>query len=194
MHFRTGGSLVTLAQYDLRFVSIVVIIAFSLLQIALLMSFTRVGVFALFVGAFVFVTAALSGAALLTIQLLYPQAVVVPRLSSLMWLVVPASLASVLLFDLLLEGLLLRVLKLGGVGLSAIWIAETVMGGLFAALSLVMVARLLTAVELAAGAALLAGFVSAFVRYYLGLWIGSVGLRGDAAADLGEVMDAEELS
>ena len=185
---------VTVAEYALKFVAVVVI-AFSLLQITLLMAFTRTGIFVLFVGAFVFMTAALSGMALLAVQLLYPQAVPVPGFSSLLWLVVPASLASVVLFDLLLEGLLLRALKSKGVGLPAIWVVEAAARGPFTALALVVVARLLTGVELAVGAALTAGFADSFVRYYLGLWVGEAGLSGgDAAADLGEVMDAEEPS
>ncbi len=167
---------------------------FSLLQIALLVSFTRIGVIALFVGAFAFLTAAGSGVALLMMQVLYPQVAIVPGLSSLLWLVVPASLASVLLFDLLLEGLLLRALRAKGISLSAIWIVEAAVASLFTALSLVVTARLLVVVELAPSAALVAGFFSAFVRYYLGLWIGDAGLRGGAVADLGEVLDAEEPS
>jgi hypothetical protein len=169
---------VTLVEYALRVLAVIVI-AFGLLCVALTLLLSEAGIIALFVVAFVAVTAAGSGAALLAIDLLYPQAVDVSGFKELLWVVVSASLASVLLFDLLLEGLVLKVLRRWRMSMPAIELVEAVAQGLFTAASLVIVARLMPDAALSAGAALAAGLIGAFVRYYIGLYLGDRDFIGD---------------
>ena len=149
---------------------------FWLCYLALVLPLTRVGIMALFVAAFVVVSAVGSGAALLAIDFLYLQAVEVSGFLGLLRLVVPASLASVLLFDLLLEGLVLRVLRRWGMGMPAIEIVEVAAGGLVTAVSLAIVARLMPDAGLSAAAALAAGLIGAFVRYFVELFLSDTNL------------------
>lgn len=65
---------------------------------------------------------------------------------------------------------------------------EAFLGGVFLALSLLVVARFLPDIELSAVAALAACLTSAFVRYYLGLWIDDADFGGEFPGD----MDLEE--
>ncbi len=53
------------------------------------------------------------------------------------------------------------------------------MGGFVTAVSLAMAARLIQDAGLSVGAALAAGLIGAFVRYFAGLWIGEINLGGD---------------
>jgi hypothetical protein len=80
----------------------------------------------------------------------------------------------VLLFDLGIEGALLRLLQRMGIGTQGIGLLETIVGGLVAALSLAVIARLLPETRLSAGAALPAGLICAFLRYYVGLCLRDV--------------------
>ena len=127
--------------------------------------------FVAFAAAISAVTSAASGAALLAIGFLYPQAVAVPGLSGLLWLVIPASLSSVVLFDFWLEGWMLRILKFAGMGIPGIRIVEVFAEGVFLALALAVVAHLAPDTGLSPGAALAAGLIGALVRYFAGLYL-----------------------
>lgn len=166
-----------LVEYALKACAVLVML-WAFFSIVVILLSSELGVFVLFIGAFTALNAAGSGVALLALGALYRGAAVFSELSGLLWLVVPASLASVLFFDLLLEGLVLRTLKHLSMELSTIWIVEFILGSLFTALSLGIVAYLIPSVELAVGAALAAGLFSAFLRYYLGLWLHDVDLMG----------------
>jgi hypothetical protein len=153
------------------------------LSLATLLASNRAGFTVLFLVAFAAaisaVTSAASGAALLAIGFLYPQAVAVPGLSGLLWLVIPASLSSVVLFDLWLEGSMLRILKFAGMSISGIRIVEVFAEGVFIALALAVVAHLAPDAGLSPGAALAAGLIAAFVRYFAGLYVEDMVFSGD---------------
>lgn len=171
----------------------VVVIVFGTISAGLVLLMSAPGMMAAFVVAFASVAAVSAGATLLAIDFLYPEAVVVSGFVDLLWLVVPASLGSVVVFDFLLEGGLLALLKRTGLGLPRIWAIEAFLGGLFLALALGVTARFLSGTELGVVAALTAGLISAFVRYYLGLWLGETGLEDGLIVDSeGETDVAEQ--
>jgi hypothetical protein len=153
----------------------VFIVLGAILSLAILLATNRAGLtvllFVAFAAAISAVTSAASGAALLAIGFLYPQAVAVTGLPDLLWLVIPASLSSVVLFDLCLEGPMLRILKFAGMGIAGIRIVEVFAGGVFIALALAVVAHLAPDAGLSPGAALAAGLIGAFVRYFAGLYL-----------------------
>lgn len=179
--------MVELAEYILRVFAAIVIVV-GLVCAALVLLLSEVGVFVLFIVAFVAVTAAGSGTALLAVDSLYPRAVDVPGLLSLLRVVLLASLASVLLFDITLEGLLLRALRRLEIGMTGIGLVETIIGGFVTAVSLIIVARFMPAAELSVVAALAAGMTGAFVRYYVGLYLLDIDL-GEDDMDLDEELD-----
>ncbi|BBL80421.1 hypothetical protein RxyAA322_22750 [Rubrobacter xylanophilus] len=114
--------------------------------------------------------------ALLAIGFLYPQAVISTGLSGLLWLVVMASTASVLLFDFLIDGFVLRALRRLTPSKAWVGIGEAFAGGIVTALTLALGAHLMPGVvELSDGAAFGAGQTSAFVRYYVGLYLRDTG-------------------
>ncbi len=184
------GRVITLAECVLQVVAAIVIVV-GLICSALILLLSAPGLMALFVAAFVAVTAAGSGAALLAIDFLYPGAMDVPGPSELLWLVIPASLGSVVFFDLGLEGLMLRTLQRLGLGMPGIELIEAFAGGLFTAASLVVVAHLTLDAELSTGAALAAGLISAFVRYYIGQCSLDTDLGGGPGTDSYVDLDAE---
>lgn len=157
----------------------VVVIVVGLLCCAVVLILSEVGILALFVAAFLLATAAGSGAALLVVDFLYPETVIVSGLAGLLLLVVLASVASVLIFDLGLEGLVLRLLRRGGMDVPGIEVLEAIGGGLVTALSLAVAARVLPEAGLSAGAALTAGLTGAFVRYYVGLYLRDIEPGGE---------------
>lgn len=177
----------TLMEYVLQGVALVVVVFLSLCTLLL----TRVGRVALFVVTFAAAIAVPSGLALLATDFLYPGTGVVAGFGRLLWLVIPASVASVILFDLVLEGFVLRFLRRMGMALIRIRLLEAFLGGLFTALSLFVAAQLLPETKLYGGAALVAGQTGAFARYYLGLWLGETNFGGDEA--ILDDMDFEEL-
>ena len=179
---------VTVIEYVLKAVAIIDI-AFGAISSGLVL-LSPPGLMALFVTVLVVVTVLGCGTALLAIDSLYPQAVVVPGLPGLLWLVAPASVASVVLSDLLLEGTVLRVLRRWGMGMLRVRLVEVVLGGFVAALSLATTARLLSEAELASVAALAVGLIGAFVRYYLGTWMDSTTF-GDLAGREADFFDEE---
>lgn len=165
-------------EYVLQGLAAIVIVV-GLLCSAVVLLLSEIGIVALFVAIFAVATAAGSGVALLAIDFLYPETMAVTGIAGLLWLVVPASLASVLLFDLGLEGLVLRLLRRRGMEASGIELLEAIAGGLVTALSLAVTARVLPEARLSAGAALAAGLTGAFVRYYIGLCLRDAGPRGE---------------
>ena len=68
------------------------------------------------------------------------------------------------------------VLRRWGMGMPAIEIVEVATGGLVTAGSLAIVARLMPDTGLSAGAALAAGLIGAFVRYFVGLFLSDTNL------------------
>ena len=168
----------------------IIVIAFGVISSGLLLLLSPPGLMALFIAMLVAVTVLGCGTALLAIDFLYPQTVVVPGLPGLLWLVVPASVASVVASDLLLEGTMLRVLRRWGMSMLRVRLVEVVLGGLVTALSLATTARLLSEAELASVAALAAGLIGAFVRYYLGAWTDSMTF-GDLAGREADFFDGE---
>lgn len=172
----------TVVEYVLRTVAIVVIVV-GVISSGFVLLLSAPGLMAFFVAVLVAVTVLGSGAALLAIDFLYPHAVVVSGLPGLLWLVVPASLASVVVFNLSLERVMLRALRGWGVGLPRIRLVEGMLGSLSTALALAATARLLPAVELSLVAALTAGMIGAFVRYYFGVWMDDAVLGGVAGAE-----------
>lgn len=163
----------TALEYAMKVIAILVIV-FGTISAGLVLLMTAPGLMAAFIVAFASVAAVGAGAALLAIDFFYPEAVVVSGFIDLLWLVVPASLVSVILFDFLLEGILLALLKRTGLDLPRIWMIEAFVGGLSLALALFVAARFLPETDLSPIAALVAGLISAFVRYYVGLWFGEV--------------------
>lgn len=153
----------------------------GVLQFAILLVGTGVGVIALFVAGLTVVRAFSLGAVLLATEFLFPGTVAFSGAMGLLWLVGPASLASTVILDFGLEGLLLARLRRADLDLPRVRQIEALLGGPFLALALLVVALWLPGVELSPVAALAAGLTSAFVRYYLGLWLGET-LSGDAAA------------
>ncbi len=182
--------MITLVEHVLQVLAGAVIVI-GLVCGALVLLLSAPGLMALFVAAFVAVTAAGSGLALLAIDFLFSEAVDVSGIVDLLWLVIPASLASVLLFDLGLEGLMLRALQRLGLGMPRIEFIEAIAGGLFTAVSLVVTARLLPDAGLSAGAALAAGLIAAFIRYYVGQWFLDTKFGGEPETDSYMDLDAE---
>ena len=148
----------------------VVVIVLGSISAGLVLLLTTPGLMAAFVAVWALIATAGCGATLLAIDFLFPQAVVFPGLVGLLWLVIPAALVSATLFDLVLEGWVLTLLKRTGLELPRIWMIEAFVSGLFLALALGVTAGFLSDTHLSPAAALAAGLISAFVRYYLGLW------------------------
>ncbi len=167
-----------IAEYVLKAVAVVVILG-GLLPLVLLLLFSRVGIVLLFVAALGSVTAVGAGATLLALDFLYPRSVTVSGFTGLLWLVVPASLASVLLFDMVLEELVLRALQQRGLGMGGIRLVEAFLGGLATALALMVTARLVSGTEILTAAALVAGLISAFLTYFVGTWLRDIDFGDD---------------
>ena len=173
--------------------SLIVFLVLAIVLNLIILLLSAPGLMALFVTTFVVLRAAASGGTLLALDFLYPGAVYVAGLRELLMLVGVASLASVLLFDFGLEGLLLKALQRVGLSLPRIWGVETIVEGLVTDVMLVVAARLLTRfgpellgtseVGLSVGAALAAGLISAFVRYFLGLCLSDTNLGDEGFAE-----------
>lgn len=173
-------SIAEYAEYALKACAVLVMV-WSFFNFVVATSFTRLGLVLLFVGSSVAITGTSSGATLVAAEFLYPQTVDVGGLFALLWLSIVASLASVILFDLLIANLLQWTLTAIGVRLPAARVAEAGARSVFTALSLSVVASVSSGVDLSATAALAAGIAAAFVRYYLGLWIGDASFGEDGA-------------
>lgn len=147
-----------------------------LLNLVISLALTRVGIITLFVSAFVVVRSVASGATLLAAGFLYPEAVTFAGFFDLFLLVGVASLASVVLFDLGLEGLVLRTIRRLGTGVPQAWLGTAFVEALVTASMLLLVMNLVPGTAgLSVGAASVAGAISAFVRYYLELYLFSTG-------------------
>ncbi len=174
-------------EYVMKAVAVVVI-AVGTISAGLVLLLSVPGLVASFVLAFVLVAAVCSGTTLLATDFLFPGVVDVSGLEELLWLVVPASLASAILFDLVLEGGVLELLKRTGLSLHRIHLIEASLGGVSLGLALVVTARFLPEVG-ASPVALAAGLIAAFTRYYLGVWLDGALDVGDGAEPFDEIAD-----
>lgn len=155
----------TAVEYGLRAIAGLVVFL-ALLQIALLLIGTSVGILVLFTMCFTIVRASSSGAVLLAVDFLSPQTLNAAGLLNLLWLVGPASLLSVVLFDLTLDGPVLWLLR--RMRLNELWVGvgEVVVGGLVAALMLKGSAHFVhNAAVLPVSLALVTGIICSFVLY-----------------------------
>ena len=175
-----AGETMTLLEYAMRVVAVIVIV-FVTVSSGLVLLLTAPGLMVAFVVVFTSIAALGAGGTLLATAFLFPETVAVPGFVDLLWLVVPACLASVVVFDFFkgIPALLERT------GLPLISMIETILRGLFVALALLAAARFLPGTALSPFAALAAGGISAFVRYYVELWFVEVG-PGDEAEALDE--------
>ncbi len=159
------------AEYAVQVLVLLIILGFGIF-----MRFTRAGTEAQFFVLFALVGFALptalgSGITLAVVDFLYPQAVVVGGFAGFLWLVVLASLASTVVFDLGAESLLLRLLRRFGMSLNSIKLVEAVVGGVFIAAALYATAFFLPGADISIAATFIAGEVSAFARYFIGLYL-----------------------
>lgn len=143
----------------------------------LLLNFTERGTeiqfFVLFaVVAFAMPTAIAAGASLAFIDLLFSQAVVVDGFGELVWLVVLASLISMVVFDLVVEGRLLWMLQKLGTSRGGIRVIEEIAASLFIAAALLGASLLIPAAELSVSTILTTGLICGLVRYFLGRYFG----------------------
>lgn len=133
---------------------------------------TELGFFVLIaVIAFAIPTAIVAGVSLAVMDLLYPQGVAVGGFVDLLWMVVLASVVSMVVFDLGVEGLLLRALQKLGMGMNDIRVVEEIAASLFIALALFLVSALMPEAELSVGVVLVAGLICGLVRYMIGLYM-----------------------
>ncbi len=161
----------TIAERALQTLGAVLLLGL-LLNLAILMLFSRTGLFVLFAAVgFAIPTAVGVGATLAAVDFLYPGAVVVDGVARMLWLSALASVASTAAFDLGAEGLVLRVLRRLGLGMDGVRFVEAIVGSFFVAAALSATALLLPGAELSAGAAMAAGAVASFVRYFVGLYL-----------------------
>lgn len=165
-------------------IAAVVAIVVGLVSSGLVLLLSAPGLMAAFVVAWTLVAAVGSGTTLLAIDFLFPGAMDVSGLTGLLWLVVPASLASATLFDLVLEGGVLALLKRTGLDLRRIHLIEAFVGGVFLGLALVVTARFVPGVGVSPAAALTAGLTAALARHYLGLWLDRLLGANDGAEPL----------
>lgn len=151
---------------------------------------SAVGLTAIFVAVFTLVIAVPATATFLAANFLFPEAVSFPTWTNLLWLVVPASFASVILFDFLLEEVMPRSLRGRIQSEPLLKLAEAVARGFFVALMLVAASRFVPdAAGVSFGAALAAGMVAAFVRFYLGMYLDDSGDAGLLIKEFGEEFD-----
>ena len=161
----------TVAEHVLQVLLLLILVCFMVF-----LQFTRAGTeaqfFVLFaVVGFAIPTAVGAGITLAAVDFLYPQAVVVNGFTGFLWTVILASLASTVVFDLGAEGLLLKLLQRFGMGMNGIKLVEAVVGGVFIAVALYVTALFLPGTSVSIGTALVAGVVSAFARYFIGLYL-----------------------
>lgn len=161
----------TLVQYVPQ-----ILVLLFLAGFLLFLNFTRRGTeiqfFVLFaVVAFALPTAIAAGASLAFIDLLFPQAVVVDGFGDLVWLVVLASLISMTVFDLGVEGSLLWILQKLGTSRGGIRVIEEIAASIFIAAALLGASLLIPAAELSVSAILITGLICGLVRYFLGSYI-----------------------
>lgn len=143
-----------------------------LLNLAILMLFSRTGLFVLFAAVgFAIPTAVGVGATLAAVDSLYPGAVVVDGVAGMLWLSALASVASTAAFDLGAEGLLLRGLRRLGLGMDGVRFVEAIVGSFLIAAALSTIALLLPDAGLSAAGAMTAGVVASFARYFVGLYL-----------------------
>lgn len=186
---RTNGGVVeAVAGHALQ-----VLLLLALVGLIVFLQFTRSGGEIQFIVLFAIVafavpTAVGTGVTLAAIDFLYPQAVAADGLVDLFWLVILASLVSTVVFDLGAESLLLKLLQRFGMDMNGIKLVEAVVGGVFIAVALYVSALFLPGASVAVVAALVAGVVSAFARYFIGLYL------DDNLADGDHVLDEEDLS
>lgn len=151
-------------------------IALMIISIALSLTLSEVGWMILFATAFTLVIAIPSFATFLMADFLFPESVASAGWTGLLWLIVPASLASVILFDFLLDEITPRSLRGRIQNEPPFKITEAAMRGFFVALMLVAASRLVPdAAGVSVGAAISAGMFATFVRYYLGLYLDDSG-------------------
>jgi hypothetical protein len=162
-------------EYALKALAVLVIL-WGLINVALLLLVTEVGIMALFVLAFAAVIAAFSGATLLAVGFLY-QEVPTAGLSDLMLLVVPTSVASTLLV-LGLEGPALRALRRLGVGEPWIGIGIAVAHGFVTASLLAVAACFVPGAGPPVEAVSAAGLIGAFALHYIELVLTHAGPVG----------------
>lgn len=168
----------TLVEYILQALAAVLIV-FGLFNITLVLLLSEAGILVLFAVASVAVRAAVSAVTLVAAGFLFPGALDVVGLKDLLSLVILASLGNCLLFGMLgLEVIMVRTLRRMGSGKPWAETGAAVAEGLVAALVLAATARLLPDVGLSAGAALVAGLISAFFHYYVGLYIRNMDFNG----------------
>lgn len=170
-----------------------VLLLLALVGLIVFLQFTRSGgeiqfIVLFAIVAFAIPTAVGTGVTLAAIDFLYPQAVTADGLVDLFWLVILASLVSTVVFDLGAESLLLKLLQRFGMDMNGIKLVEAVVGGVFIAVALYVSALFLPGASVAVVAALVAGVVSAFARYFIGLYL------EDNLADGDHVLDEEDLS
>ena len=159
------------AEYAVQVFVLLIILGFGIF-----MQVTRAGTEAQFFVLFALVgfalpTAVGAGITLAAVDFLYPQALVVGGFADFIWLVVLASLASTVVFDLGAESLLLKLLQRFGMSLNSIKLVEAVVGGVFMAAALYATAFLLPGAGVSIAAAFIAGEFSAFGRYFIGLYL-----------------------
>ena len=172
------------AGYVLQALGVLLLVGLAVNLVVLLLV-SREGLFVLVaIVGFALPTAVGAGAALAAVDFLYPSAVTVDGFADFFWLIVLASLMSTAVFDLGAEGALLRLLQRLGLDMDSIRLVEAVAGSLFVAAALSAATLLLPSVAVSAGAALVAGLVSAFARYFLGLYLDD--------KIVGEAQDLEE--
>lgn len=168
----------------------VVAIALMIISIALSLMLSEVRWMILFAAAFALSIAIPSSAALLAANLLFPESVTSAGWPEVLWLIIPASLASVILFDFLLDEIVPRPLRERIQSDPRFGIGEATGRGIFVALMLILASRLVPdAAGVSAGAALAAGMVAAFVRYYLGLYLDDSGDAGLLEEEFAEEFD-----
>lgn len=116
-------------------------------------------------------TAITAGASLAFIGLLFPHSVVASGFADLLWLVVLASLISMVVFDLGAEGGLLWILQKLRASPGTIRIVEEMAASLFIAAALLVASLLIPDAELSVSTALITGLICGLVRYFLGLYV-----------------------
>ena len=159
------------AGYVLQALGVLLLVGLAVNLVVLLLV-SREGLFMLVaIVGFALPTAVGAGSALAAVDFLYPSAVTMDGFAGFFWLIVLASLMSTAVFDLGAEGALLRLLQRLGLDMDSIRLVEAVAGSLFVAAALSAATLLLPSVAVSAGAALVAGLVSAFARYFLGLYL-----------------------
>lgn len=184
-----GGNLAWTAELFFK----AILIGLAVLWIPFLLfglATSEIGLTAIFVAAFSLVIAVPCAATLLAADFLFSASLTFTAWTQLLLLVLPASLATVILFDFLLDALIPRSIRIRIQSEPSFKIGETVARGLFVALMLVVASRLVPdAAGVSVGAAFAAGMAASFVRFYLGLYLDDSGDAGLLAEEFAEDLD-----